>query len=53
MHSYLFAYSSIYIHILCEWAVKALSKLCGSFVCLFGLWFYIPVNSSGHVETVS
>ena len=23
------------------------------FVCLFGLMFYIPVNSYGHVETVS
>ena len=21
-------------------------------VCLFGLWFYVPVNSYGHVETV-
>ena len=24
-----------------------------SMICLFGLWFYAPVNSYGHVETVS
>ena len=22
-------------------------------VCLFGLWFYVPVNSYGNVEMVS
>ena len=23
------------------------------FICLFDLWFYVPVNNYGHVKTVS